>query len=193
MNPLQMRQSVVGRWRVGGELQVLLGLWLMLGVCSLNARVFHGSLLVPVLSYGSETMIWRGNERSRIWAVEMDNLRSLMSIRGMDNVSNARIRQFCGVTKGVDENIDEGVLRWFGHVERMENDRVAKRVYTEEFAGSHSVSWPRKRWIDTVKDCLKKRGLDVRQTKIISHDRSVWRGFVRGNAWNIARGMSPWG
>ena len=33
------------------------------------------------------------------------------------------------MTKGVDEMIDEDILRWFGHVERMENDRIAKRVY----------------------------------------------------------------
>ena len=25
--------------------------------------------------------------------------------------------------------IKEGVLRWFGHVERMERDRIAKRDY----------------------------------------------------------------
>ena len=36
----------------------------------------------------------------------------------------------------MDERIDEGVLRWFGRVERMENDRIAKRVYLEECAGS---------------------------------------------------------
>ena len=29
----------------------------------------------------------------------------------------------------MDEKIDEGVLEWFGHVERMDNDRIAKRVY----------------------------------------------------------------
>ena len=28
----------------------------------------------------------------------------------------------------IDERIYEGVFRWFGHVERMENDRIAKRV-----------------------------------------------------------------
>ena len=33
--------------------------------------------------------------------------------------------------EGVDERIDENVLRWFAHVERMENDRIAKRVYIE--------------------------------------------------------------
>ena len=64
-----------------------------------------------------------------------------------------------------DENIDEGVLRWFSHAERMENDRIAKRVYVEECTGSCSVGRQRKRQIDTVKDCLKKRGLDVRGKK----------------------------
>ena len=51
-------------------------------------------------------------------------------------VPNTRIRQLCGVKKGVDENIDEGVLRWFGHVERMEVNRIAKTVYVGECGGS---------------------------------------------------------
>ena len=36
-----------------------------------------------------------------------------------------------GVKKGLDKMIDEGVLRWFGHVEKMANDRIPKRVYVE--------------------------------------------------------------
>ena len=93
------------------------------------------------------------------------------------------------MTKGVDKKIDGGILRWFGHLERMENDWIVKRVYVGECACSHSVGTPRKRWIDTVKDCLKKRGLDIRQARKMGHDRSVWRGFVRGNACGVARGM----
>ena len=64
--------------------------------------------------------------------------------------------------KGLDERIDEGVLQWFGHVERMERNRIAKRVYVGESAGSRSLARPRKRWIDTVKECLRKRGMDIR-------------------------------
>ena len=109
----------------------------------------------------------------------------------MDKVPDARVRQLCGLTKGVDEKIDEIVLRWFGRVERMENNRIAKRVYVDECAGSRSVGRPQKRWINTLKDCLKKRGLDVRQAGKIVHDRSVWRGFLRWNAWDIAGGMNP--
>ena len=61
------------------------------------------------------------------------------------------------MTKGVDENIDKGVLRWFGHMERMENNKIAKRVYVGECAGSRSGGRPRKKLIDTVKDSLKKK------------------------------------
>ena len=76
--------------------------------------------------------------------------------------------------------IDEGVLWWFGHLERMENDMIAKRVYVGECAGSGSVGRPLKRWTDTVKDCLRKMGLDVRQARRMVKDRSEWWEFVRG-------------
>ena len=86
----------------------------------------------------------------------------------MDKVPNAWIRQLCRVTKGVAEKIDEGVLRWFGHVERMKNDMIDKSFYVGECAGR-----PRKKWIDTVKDCFKKRALDVWQAWRIVHNKSV--------------------
>ena len=55
------------------------------------AMALHDSLLVPILSFGSETMIWRGKERSRIRAVQMNNLRGLLGIRRMDKIQNARL------------------------------------------------------------------------------------------------------
>ena len=121
----------------------------------------------------------------------MDNLRGLLGIRRMDRVPNARIRELCGVKKGLDERIDEGVLRWFGHGERMKMDMIAKRVYLGECAGIRSVGRPQKRWIDTVKQCLRKRGLDIRQPRRMVQNRSEWQGFLRWNAWGVARGMNP--
>ena len=50
------------------------GLWLE---C---ARVLYEGFLMPVLLYGSETMIWKEKERSRIRAVQMDSLRGLLGI-----------------------------------------------------------------------------------------------------------------
>ena len=40
---------------------------------------------MPVLTYGSEKVIWREKERSRIRAVQMNNLRYLVGVRGMDS------------------------------------------------------------------------------------------------------------
>ena len=77
----------------------------MVGICILNMLVLDEILLVLILTYGS---VMEEEERSRIRAVQMDNLRGLLGIKRMDRVPSAQIRELCGVTKGVD---DEGVLR----------------------------------------------------------------------------------
>ena len=59
----------------------------------------------------------------------MDNLKFLLGMKRMDEVPNVWIRQLWGLMKSVDKKIGEGVLRWFGHVERIEDDRIVKRVY----------------------------------------------------------------
>ena len=64
----------------------------------------------------------------------------------------------------------------------MERDRITKRIYVIECAVSRSVERPRKRWIDTVKECLRKIGFDIRQGRRMVQDRSGWWGFVWGNA-----------
>ena len=90
----------------------------------------------------------------------------------------------------VDERIHEDVLRWFGHAERTEKDRIAKRVYVVESAGSRLVGRPRKSWIDTVKDCLRKKGLDVRQARRMVQYGREWRGSVRECMRHILGGES---
>ena len=71
----------------------------------------------------------------------------------------------CGVRKSLDERIDERVLRWFGNEKRMKRDMIAKRVYVGDCASSRLVVRQWKRWIDTMKERLRKRGLDVRQAR----------------------------
>ena len=56
-------------------------------------------------------LLWKEKERSRIRTVEMDNLRGLLGIKRIDRVPNEWISELCRVMKGVDERIDEGVMR----------------------------------------------------------------------------------
>ena len=119
----ECNRKVASGGRVSGTIRLLVNSRSLQLEC---AWVLHDSFLLSVLAYGSETVIWKEKERNRVWAVHMDNLRGLLGIRRMDKFPNARIRKLCGVTKGVDEKIDEGVFRCFGHVERMDNDRTAR-------------------------------------------------------------------
>ena len=80
----------------------------------------------------------------------------MLGIRRIDKVLNAQIRELCRMMKGADKRIDKGVLQWFSHAERIENDRIAKRVNVGECVGSHSMDRPQKRCIDAMKECLKK-------------------------------------
>ena len=56
---------------------------------------------------------------------------------------------------------------------------------------SYLLGRPQKRWIDSVNDWLKKRGLNVEQARRMVYDRNEWHGLVRGNAGDIACGMNP--
>ena len=71
----------------------------------MSVLVLHETLLVPVIMYVYETMLWKKKERSRIRAVQMDNLRELLGIRRINRVPNARIRELCRVKKGLDERM----------------------------------------------------------------------------------------
>ena len=60
-----------------------------------------------------------------------------------------------------------------GYVERMENDRIAKRDYVGECDGSPSVGRPKKRWFVTVNECLRVCLNPVTEARRMVHDRSV--------------------
>ena len=76
-------------------------------------------------------------------------------------------------------------------MKRMENVQIVKRVYIEESAGSSSAGRLLSRWIDMVRCCLRKRGLDVMQARRMVQDRCEWQGWVKGSAWGVAQGLSP--
>ena len=55
---------------------------------------------MPVIMFGSEPMIWKEEERSKISAVQMDKIRSLLGIRRMDRIPYARIKSCAEWMKG---------------------------------------------------------------------------------------------
>jgi len=57
-----------------------------------------------------------------------------------------------------NRNKKKGRLRWLGHVERMSEERVVKRLYQNTPEGSRSVGRPRLRWMDDMREDLRRTG-----------------------------------
>jgi hypothetical protein len=68
-------------------------------------------------------------------------------------------------------------IRWLGHLERVEEDRMPKKVFTQELEGTRRRERPRKGWREEVKRDLKV--LRVRRWTELMTDRDKWRGIVR--------------
>ena len=72
--------------------------------------------------------------------------------------------------KGVSGRADQRVLRWFGHVERMDAYRMARRVLMAEVSGGRVQGRPRLGWMDGVK-ALGNRGMTVEAGRQCPKDR----------------------
>ena len=91
---------------------------------------------------------------------------------------NEIIRGWCGYELSLLERIERDVLKWFGHEERMGEERLVKRVYRANVEGNRGRGRPQRRWRDEVKDLLLGRGLNEREGMMLAKDRDAWGGMV---------------
>jgi hypothetical protein len=68
-------------------------------------------------------------------------------------------------------------ISWLGHLERMEEDRMPKKIFTQELEGMRRRGRPRKRWREEVERDLQVLG--VRRWRELVIDLDKWRGIVR--------------
>ena len=96
----------------------------------------------------------------------------------MDRVTNEEVRRRAGIESELASREDQRVLRWFGHVERMDGYRMARRVLTDEVSGGRVQGRPRLGWMDGVKVALGNRGMTVDAPQQCAKDRKAWRALV---------------
>jgi hypothetical protein len=60
-------------------------------------------------------------------------------------------------------------ITWLGHLERMEEDRVPKKIFTQKLEGTRRSGRPRKGWKKEVERDLQVLG--VRKWRVLVRDR----------------------
>ena len=96
----------------------------------------------------------------------------------MDRVRNEEVHRRAGIENELASRADQTVLRWFGHVERMDEYRMAKRVLMVEVSGGRVPGRPRLGWMDSVKVALGNRVMTVEAARQCAKDLKEWRALV---------------
>ena len=88
-----------------------------------------------------------------------------------------RSRSVLGRFYCIIETIRLNILRWFGHVQRMEENRITKRVLYMNFGTIRLRGRPRNRWQDEVREDRRIVGEKVWQERV--HNREEWKKPLR--------------
>ena len=73
--------------------------------------------------------------RRKVNVLEMKCLRSLVEVSRMDRVRNEEVHRRTGIEMELASRADQRVLRWFGHVEIIDDYHMARRVLMAEVSG----------------------------------------------------------
>ena len=85
----------------------------------------------------------RSAERRNVNVLEIKCLRCLVGVSRMDRVRNEELHRRAGIERELASRADQRVLRWFGHVERMDEYCMAGRVLMSEVSGKRVRGRPR--------------------------------------------------
>jgi len=142
----------------------------------------HRSIFRPTILYGSESWVDCGYLVHDLEVSDMRILKSIAKVNRREqwdnHIRNDDFRENLGVTS-VEKAARVSRLRWYGHVQRMGNSRLPKRILNAQVPGVRPRGRPRRRFIDSIRSDLEVRGLSLcEQTISLAGDRRVWKRVV---------------
>ena len=136
-------------------------------------KCLYEGIIVPTALYGAEAWGMRSAERKNMNVLEVKCLKSLVGVSRMDRVRSEEVRRRAGIEMELASRADQRVFRWFGHVERMDDYRLARRMLMAELS-CRVLGRPRLGWMDGVEVALRNRGMTVDAARKIGKSREPW-------------------
>ena len=158
------------------------GIWDQSGV-RLDTRLkVYKAVVLPTLLYACET--WTVNQwhAKRLNHFHTSCLIKLLKIKWQDRIPDTEVLKRAGM-QSVHTLLKLARLRWTGHVTRMPEERLPKKIlYGELQVGKHSHGGQKKRYKDTLNASLKDFNIPRELREQIAHDRAKWRSLIRRGA-----------
>lgn len=131
----------------------------------------YDSCILPVLTYGLETMAITQKAAEQLRVAQRAMERKMLGVTLRDKIRNSRIRERTKITDVV-ERVASLKWKWIGHVMRQEPDRWTQKVILWRPRGTkRSAGRPKKRWIDDV------RTVAGGQWMRLARDRIAWKNL----------------
>jgi len=111
-----------------------------------------------------------GNLQKIIKATEMDALRRSSKISRRDRIRNITIRQQIGLEETIIKELEQNQLKWYGHVQRMAEERLPKIALKWMPKQKRARGRPKKNWMEGIKKAMNERNLNEGQWE----DRKQW-------------------
>ena len=93
----------------------------------------------------------------------------------MENKTNDELETLMG-RKNIIDYIKARRLSWFGHLHRMPEERMVKKVYKWKPMLTRPLGRPKSRWEDDIRIYMKK--LEVKNWISCIQDRNNWKLYV---------------
>ena len=155
--------------------------WLNSSLISRSSKLqIYRTLVRPVVTYGSELWTLTMDEERALAVYERKILRKIYGPVKGNELWRIRLNDELEATiKG--ENIVRFIkcqrIRWLGHMERMLNTAIPKKMFYGKLYGTGRRGRPKMRWLDDVSTDLRKMGINELRDR--ARDREAWRRIVK--------------
>ena len=139
--------------------------------------LIYNSVYLPTLTYGAESWTLTKNQEEKLNMPEMKYLRRVAGKTRRDRVRNNIIREEVGQT-AIQEHIKKKELRWFGHLNRLDENRIPRKVFEARTEGTRTRGRPRMEWEKYITDIAKEKGKSLPEVKKLSKNRKEYRKWT---------------
>ena len=156
--------------------------WERKGV-SLSTKIsVYKAIVLTTLLYVSATWTVYQRHAKKLNRFHLNCLHKLLRVKWQDNVPDTEILEQKGMSS-IFRMLRKTQPRWAGHVVRLPDERLPKRIlYGELLTGVRSYGGQKKRFKDNLKASLKNFGIDHNSWETTAQNRAAWRGVINKGA-----------